>query len=75
MYALRGSGMEKGLCWAGTAVGGILLILFLADFILKIAGFTSYLPFGGLDYVLDVICAMAAGILLFLSLNALKDVK
>lgn len=67
--------MEKGLCWAGAAIGGILLILFIADFGLKMAGFTAYLPFGGLDYALDVVCAIASGILIFLSLNALKDVK
>lgn len=75
MQTLRGSVMEKWLCWAGIGVGGLLLILFLLDFILKIAGVESFLPFGGLDYVVDVICAIASALLLYLSFDAMRDVK
>jgi len=67
--------MEKWLCWGGIAVGGLLLVLFLLDLVLKIAGAESFLPFGGLDYVVDAICLIASALLLFLSLDAYKDMR
>ncbi len=67
--------MEKWLCWAGTGVGALLLILFALDFILNIAGVVTYLPFGGLSPFVDIVCALAAGLLLFLSVDALREVK
>lgn len=67
--------MDKWLCWAGISVGGLMLVLFLLDFILKMAGVEAFLPFGGLDYVVDIICAIAAGLLIYLSIDALRDVK
>jgi len=75
MQALKGPVMEKWLCWAGVGVGALMLLLFALDFILKIAGVETYLPFGGLDYVVDVICVLASGMLLYLSLDALREVK
>lgn len=75
MQALRGSVMEKWLCWAGTGVGALLLILFALDFILNIAGVETYLPFGGLSGAVDIICALASALLLYLSLDALRELK
>jgi hypothetical protein len=75
MQALRGLLMDKWLCWAGTGVGALMLILFALDFILKIAGVETYLPFGGLNYFVDVVCALASGLLLYLSIDALREVK
>jgi hypothetical protein len=67
--------MEKWMCWAGIGVGAILFILFLLDFILKMAGVETFLPFGGLDYVVDVVCVIASGLLLYLSIDALRELK
>jgi zinc transporter ZupT len=75
MLVLRGSAMEKWMCWGAAGVAGLLLVLFLADFALKLAGVETYLPFGGVSYFVDVVCALAAGILLYLSLDAMRELK
>jgi hypothetical protein len=75
MPALRGSVMEKWLCWAGTGVGALMLILFALDFILNMAGVETYLPFGGLSGFVDIVCALASGLLLYLSISALRELK
>jgi hypothetical protein len=66
MQAVKGLAMEKGLCWASLAVSGLLLILFVLDLVLKI-------PFGGLSSAVDIICILAAGVLAYLSWDALSD--
>lgn len=60
--------MEKKLCIASMSVAGVLLLLFVLDLIV---GF----PFGGGApfMVIDIIGALAGGILLYLSWNALRD--
>lgn len=60
--------MEKKLCIASMSVAGLLLILFVLDLIV---GF----PFGGPPAftLIDIVGALAGGILLYLSWNALRD--
>lgn len=68
--------MEKWYCWIAMGVGGLLLIVFLLDFVLSIAlPSSSYMPFGGISKVLDVICIIASGILLYLTWDAYKEVR
>lgn len=66
--------MEKWYCWIALGVGGILLVLFLLDFVLNLAG-VSFLPFGGISYTLDVICIIACAILLYVSWDAYKEIR
>ncbi len=75
MHALRGWFMEKWLCWASAGIAGLFLFLFVLDFILSLADVKSFLPFGGLSLFVDVVCALAAGLLLYLSLDAMRDLR
>jgi hypothetical protein len=63
-----GAAMEKKLCIASLSVAGVLLLLFVLDL------FTG-IPFGGPQafMLIDIVGAMAGGILLYLSWNALRD--
>jgi hypothetical protein len=69
MLAVRGAAMEKKLCIASLSVAGVLLLLFVLDLFI---GF----PFGGPPAftLIDIVGALAGGLLLYLSWNALRDV-
>ena len=69
MQAVKGSSMEKWLCWASLGVSGLVLLLFLLDIALP----QGYKPFGGLSTAIDVICILASGVLGYLSWDALQD--
>jgi hypothetical protein len=68
MWAVKGSSMEKGLCWASMGISGLLLLLFLLDV------FTG-IPFGKLSTVVDVLGVLACGIILYTSWDAFKDYR
>jgi hypothetical protein len=68
MWAVKGSSMEKGLCWASMGISGLLLVLFLLDLFLGI-------PFGKLSPVVDVLGVLACGIILFTSWDAFRDYR
>ncbi len=63
------------MCWGSAGVAVVLLALFVLDFIMKMTGSTTFRPFGALDYVVDVVCSMAAAILIYLSIDALRDLR
>ena len=67
MQAVKGSSMEKGLCWGSLVISGLLLLLFLLDVS------PLHIPFGGLSTAIDVICILASAILIYLSWDALRD--
>lgn len=67
--------MEKWMCWGGVSVGGLFLLLFVLDMILGLADMQGYAPFGGLSYAVDVVSAIAAGLLLYISLDALRELR
>ena len=67
MYAVKGSLMEKWLCWSSLSVAALILICFGLDLILGI-------PFGGLSKTVDIIGILASGILVYLCWDALLDV-
>jgi hypothetical protein len=61
--------MEKGMCYGTIAIAAIMLLVFMMDLI---AG----MPFGGGPFaVIDVFGVLASGIVGYLGVNALKDVK
>jgi len=60
--------MEKWLCWGSLGVAGVMLLLFLLDLLLNI-------PFGGISKVVDVFTILASAVLLYLSWDALRDLR
>jgi hypothetical protein len=56
-------------------VAGLLLLLFLLDFVLDLVGVTGFLPFGGLDYFVDIVCVIGSGLLLYLALDSLRELR
>jgi hypothetical protein len=68
MWVAKGLSMEKWLCWTSMGVSGGLLLLFLLDLFLGI-------PFAGLNKFVDVVCVLAAGVVLYLSWDAYQDLR
>lgn len=60
--------MDKWLCWGSMGVSGLLLLLFLLDLFLKF-------PFGGIHPVVDIISAIASGLVLYLAFDAMRDLR
>jgi hypothetical protein len=60
--------MDKWLCWGSLGVSGLLLLLFLLDLFLSI-------PFGGISAVVDIVGILASGIVLFLAIDAMRDLR
>ena len=66
---VRGAGpMAKAMSIAGMVVGGLLSVAFLADLTLGV-------PFGGRQWMMDIGFIISAGLLIYLSWNAFRDVK
>lgn len=66
--ALKGSPMEKWLCWGAMGTAGGLLILFILDLVIKI-------PFGGLSTVVNILGIVACGLIGYLGWDAFKDLR
>ena len=64
--------MEKWMCYGAIGIAALMLLVFLADL------FTGSV-FGGPDgnpfTIVDVFGVLASGVVAYLGLNALKDVK
>jgi hypothetical protein len=60
--------MEKWLCWGSLGVSGLLLILFILDLILSI-------PFGGIDWMVDVIGILACALVGYLAWESFKELR
>jgi hypothetical protein len=72
MQAVKGWAMEKGLCWASLCIAGLMLLLFALDM------FTTK-PFGGSllqgMWWVDLFGMLASAVLVYLSWNALRDLR
>jgi hypothetical protein len=65
----KGRAMDKILCFGSLGVAILMLLMFLLDLV---AGF----PFGGGPFVtVDILGILASGIVIYLALNAKKDLK
>jgi hypothetical protein len=65
----KGRAMDKILCYGSLGVAILMLLIFLADLFASI-------PFGGGPFVtVDVIGAVASGVVAYLAFNAIKDLK
>jgi len=67
MQAVKGSSMEKWLCWGSLSVAAVVLLLFVLDLIIGI-------PFGGLSKPVDIVGILASAVVGYLSYDALMDV-
>ncbi len=70
MLALKGLSMEKWMCWGSMGVAGLLLVLFVLD---MIPGLNF--PFGGVSVIVDVVGALACGIVGYLAYDAFRDLR
>ena len=68
MIAVKGTFMEKWLCFGSMGVAGLLLLLFLLDLILGI-------PFGGASMGVDIFGILACGVVLYLAFDAFRDLR
>jgi len=58
--------MGKYLCWAALGISGFMLFLFVSDLAVKT-------PFGRISIVVDVVGALASGIVMYLSWEAFRE--
>ena len=68
MQAVKGISMEKGLCWTSMGVAGFLLLLFVLDFLTGV-------PFSKVSPIVDIVGALASGLVLYLGWDAYKDLR
>ena len=76
MFVLKGSAMEKWLCWGSMGVAALLCLVFLLDLV---AGFpfSSGTPAEGSSpfMLVDVFGLLASAILGYLGWNAFRDIR
>jgi hypothetical protein len=60
--------MDKWLCWGSMGVAGLMLLLFILDIIFAI-------PFGRIHIVIDVFGILASGVIIFLALDAARELR
>jgi hypothetical protein len=68
MQAVKGSSMEKWLCWGALGVAGLFALLFLLDVVAKF-------PFGGLNKLVDILGLLSCLIVAYLGWDALQDLR
>jgi hypothetical protein len=64
----RGLPMERGLCWGSLGVAALLLLLFVLDL------FTGF-PFEKASVALDIFAILASGIVVYLCIDTLREIK
>ena len=65
----KGRAMDKILCFGALGVAILMALLFLLDLAVKV-------PFGGGPFtVVDILGLLAAAIVIYLAINAKKDLK
>ena len=57
---VKGSSMEKWMCWGSVAVAGLLFLLFLLDLVLGIIEI-PFAPFSFISPVVDVLGIITSG--------------
>ena len=68
MPAMKGMAMDKKMCIGGLVVAGIMLVIFLLDC------FTGF-PFGLGPSVINIFGILASGIVGYLSIHALRELR
>ena len=70
----KGSGMEKYLCYGALGVAGLMGLLFLLDLAVNVP-FGGGLTNGGPFLIPDILGLLASGVVGFLGVNAMKELK
>ncbi len=65
--------MPKALCLTSLVVAALLLLLFLADLIMRFAGMEASAPLRGASLIMDIAFLIFGGILAFLSWTTYKE--
>ena len=65
--------MPKALCLASLVVAALLLLLFLADLVMRLAGLAEMAPLRGASMLMDVGFLICGGILAYLSWSTYKE--
>lgn len=60
--------MEKWFCLGSMGVAGLLSLLFLLDMVLG-------MPFGGVSLFVDILGLLAGGLVLYLAIDAFRDLN
>lgn len=60
--------MEKWLCWGSMGISGSMLLVFVLDLALGI-------PFGRINFLVDLLASLASAIVLYMSWNAFQDIR
>lgn len=60
--------MEKQMCYGSMGVAGLLLLLFLLDIFFKV-------PFSGLSITVDILGILISGVVLYLAIDAFRDLR
>lgn len=65
--------MQKGLCIAALSIAVIVLVLFLADLLLGLAGQFRLAPFRYASLLMDIVFVIISGILAWMSWITFKQ--
>ncbi|WP_164103120.1 hypothetical protein [Candidatus Laterigemmans baculatus] len=65
--------MPKALCLTSLVVAALLLLLFLADLVLRLAGLTDIAPLQGASLLMDAGFLVFAAILAYLSWSTYRE--
>ena len=65
--------MPKALCLTSLVVAALLLLLFLADLVMRFAGLEATAPLRGASLLMDIGFLIFGGILAFLSWTTYKE--
>lgn len=68
MQAVKGISMEKWLCWGSMGVAGLVLLLFILDLV-------NGMTFKKVSVPVDIVGALACGVVIYLAWDAYKDVR
>jgi hypothetical protein len=60
--------MEKWLCWGALVITSLLTLLFILDLFLEI-------PFGRASIGVDVFAVLAGGLLIYLCIDTMRELK
>ncbi len=64
--------MQKGLCITALSISALVLLLFLADILLGLAGMKALAPYKSFSLVGDLVFMACSGLIGFMSWNVYK---
>lgn len=65
---VKGSSMERWLCWGALGTAGILALVFILDLV---AGF----PFHRANVFLDIVAVLGSGLVIYLAWDTMRELR